>query len=145
MSEKVLNKIDHETRELILYSLSEDTLLLELFTILGTKNTLKFITFFGGTKIDVPTKKSIQDIIQRVLMHKLKKNGRTVTYIANMFKTTIAFVKTRLAYGDHLVERFKYEKGSNKEVNPLSVDELEEFILSLEGENTYEMDLDEEK
>lgn len=143
MAQKILKTVDYSTRELLLYALSQDTLILELFTILGTKETLKLITFFGGTTIEIPTKQNIQKTIQNVLIYKLKEKGKSLTHIANAFQTTVDVVRQQVAKYGSMVERLEREKQESLEMESITTEELEAFVLSLEGEAHNEVVFDE--
>lgn len=134
MSQKILKSVDYSTKELLLYALSQDTLILELFTILGTKETLKLITFFGGTTVEIPTKQSIQKTIQNVLIYKLKEKGKSLTHIATTFQTTVDVVRQQAVKYKALVDRLEMEKKEATHIETVTTEELEDFVLSLEGE-----------
>ena len=121
-------------KELILYSLSQRSLLLELFTILGTQSTLKIISYFGGTEIKLPTKYEIQKQIKEVLIYKMYKEKKSIISIATHFKMNEEDVQNCIKKVEVLAQKIELEK-TKAGTEDMSKKELEDFILSLEGED----------
>ncbi len=62
-------------KELLIFYLSENTLLLELVEELGMEKAVRFISIFGGHKIEIPSREVIRDkIIGLIIFTTLIKN-----------------------------------------------------------------------
>jgi len=129
---------DDIIKQLVLYSLGKRSLLLELFTILGIPNTLKLISYFGGTEIKIPSKFDVQRQIKQVYIHYMfTHENRTAYEIAKIFKMSEADVESCVKSVNKLCEELKLENLKTSPAKEVTIEELQDFILNLE-ESDYE-------
>lgn len=127
---------DEPIKDLLVYSLSKRSMLLELFTIFGVPNTLTLISYFGGTEIKIPSKYDIQRQTEQIYMHHMYyKQGKTAYEIAKKFKISEPDVESWVTHVDSLKDELRKERNKALLQSNVSIEELENFIISLEDED----------
>lgn len=87
--------LDFGVKELVLY-LYRDTLIPELFDLLGEELTLEIVQIFGGTKIVIPPFKKFSDMKRNLEIYEsmsLCNSKGVVTSLAQKYDITEVWVK----------------------------------------------------
>jgi hypothetical protein len=82
-------------KELIFY-LYRDTLLPELYDLLGEEETLKLVLVFGGMKIAIPSTKEINDLKRNIdvfLSLSYSQGRETLTFLADKYDVTEVWIR----------------------------------------------------
>ncbi len=82
-------------KELIFY-LYRDTLLPELYDLLGEEETLKLVLVFGGMKIAIPSMKEINDLKRNIdvfLSLSYSQGRETLTFLADKYDVTEVWIR----------------------------------------------------
>ncbi len=82
-------------KELIFY-LYQDTLLPELYDLLGEEETLKLVLVFGGMKIAIPSMKEINDLKRNIdifLSLSYSQSHETLRFLADKYDVTDVWIR----------------------------------------------------
>ncbi|MBI4237556.1 MAG: hypothetical protein HY696_03950 [Deltaproteobacteria bacterium] len=82
-------------KELIFY-LYRDTLLPEMYDLLGEEETLKLVLVFGGMKISIPSMKEINDLKRNIdvfLSLSYSQGHETLRFLADKYEVTEVWIR----------------------------------------------------
>ncbi len=82
-------------KELIFY-LYRDTLLPEMYDLLGEEETLKLVLVFGGMKISIPSMKEINDLKRNIdvfLSLSYSQGHETLQFLADKYEVTDVWIR----------------------------------------------------
>jgi len=137
LSESIGNEFfrDPSIQELLIYALRKKTVLVELFSIIGTDNTLRLISYFGGSSIVLPSKYEIKQIIQHIGIYSLHINhNMTSSQIKRYLGVNLndSELDNCIKIMEGLKKDINEIKKSRQQFKPLNKKELEDFILDME-------------
>ena len=86
-------------KELLLYYVSENTLLFEIIEEIGMINTVKLLSVFGGQTIKIPDREFVRekiiDVVIYLQLHKNPKNKEEINRISNNYGISVRSLKQR--------------------------------------------------
>lgn len=130
----------------LIYYIYEETVLPEMFDLLGEESMKKLILVFGGLKITIPTYKEIKDLKRNIDIYKTlsySQSSETVQFLAEKYNVTtswihLIFKKMRREYSKILDSIEKVEQPEKVRITTKRKQNLKTHERTMNGAKSHQ-------